>query len=322
MGVRCVTCPARAPRRPSIILSYLFNGLAALLAATCFAELVSEYPVSGGAFSYVLVSAARLLREDGLEGMRGSRSSCLAGACPNCCLVTAPLTLISSCLTRQINFGELAAFVTLGGLLLEYALGMAAVARGFSRYFARLCNLDQTAFVLEVWDCAPGQEPPDCPVRHSIDLMAGGIVVVMSVLLSLGVRESAVVISGARLHLICCCPGYSVWPGWQRATTLHFAAHAGVTVIKIALLVFVAIVGYTRAGPTCEADALCMGMSCATYCENQGVSSATSPWFDPDFGANGVFLGAAACFFAFTGMDAICNAAEEVGCEERGGGVV
>lgn len=88
---------------------------------------------------------------------------------------------------------------------------------------------------------------------------------------------------------------------------------AAVTAIKVVLLVFISIVGYTRAGPTCEDTSQCVGMSCADYCQLQGVSSATDPFFDPDFGANGVFLGAAALFFTYTGMDAICNAAEEVG---------
>ncbi|EFN54400.1 hypothetical protein CHLNCDRAFT_36103 [Chlorella variabilis] len=218
---------------PSIILSYLFSGVAMLLAAACFAELVTEYPVSGGAFAFVM-----------------------------------------------INFGELAAFVTLGGLVLEYALGMAAVARGFSRYLARLCNLDQNLFVLEFYDCPPGLEPPDCPYTHSFDFMAAGVVVFVSFLLSIGVRESAFFITA-------------------------------VTAIKVVLLVFISIVGYTRAGPTCEDTSQCVGMSCADYCQLQGVSSATDPFFDPDFGANGVFLGAAALFFTYTGMDAICNAAEE-----------
>lgn len=101
----------------------------------------------------------------------------------------------------QINFGELAAFVTLGGLVLEYALGMAAVARGFSRYLARLCNLDQNLFVLEFYDCPPGLEPPDCPYTHSFDFMAAGVVVFVSFLLSIGVRESAFFITG-RLHRV------------------------------------------------------------------------------------------------------------------------
>jgi APA family basic amino acid/polyamine antiporter len=41
---------------PSIIISYLVSGVAALLSGACYAELCTEYPVSGGAFSYILVS--------------------------------------------------------------------------------------------------------------------------------------------------------------------------------------------------------------------------------------------------------------------------
>ena len=46
-----------ATRRPAVIISYLVSGLAALLAAACYAELCVEYPVSGGAFSYIMVGA-------------------------------------------------------------------------------------------------------------------------------------------------------------------------------------------------------------------------------------------------------------------------
>ena len=120
-----------------MILSYLVSGVAALLAAACYGELCVEYPVSGGAFSYIMVT-----------------------------------------------FGELAAFITLAGLLLEYALGMAAVARGFTVYFAHLCNLAPTDLLVEVGDNL-----------HTFDFMAAGIILLMSVLLSLGVRESATFIS-------------------------------------------------------------------------------------------------------------------------------
>ena len=61
---------------------------------------------------------------------------------------------------------------------------MAAVARGFSTYFARLCNQNPTFFVLEVNSGG-----------HSLDFMAAGVILLMSVLLSLGVRESALFIS-------------------------------------------------------------------------------------------------------------------------------
>ena len=123
-----------------MVLSYLVSGVAALLAAACYGELCVEYPVSGGAFSYIM-----------------------------------------------ITFGELAAFTTLAGLILEYVVGMAAVARGFSKYLALLCNLDSTIFTLEINNNT-----------YFFDFMAGGIVMLMSVLLSLGVRESSFFVSSER----------------------------------------------------------------------------------------------------------------------------
>ena len=50
----CIPCHF-AGRRPSVIISYVVSGVAALCAAASFAELSSEYPVSGGAFSFVMV---------------------------------------------------------------------------------------------------------------------------------------------------------------------------------------------------------------------------------------------------------------------------
>lgn len=45
-------CPARSA---AIFISYLFAGLAALLASACYSELCAEFPVSGGSFSYIMV---------------------------------------------------------------------------------------------------------------------------------------------------------------------------------------------------------------------------------------------------------------------------
>ncbi|KAL4429605.1 hypothetical protein ABPG77_008654 [Micractinium sp. CCAP 211/92] len=194
----------------AIFISYLFAGLAALLASACYSELCAEFPVSGGSFSYIMVT-----------------------------------------------FGEFAAFVALAGLLLEYALGMAAVARGFSANFAALINLQPKDVRLWVDKAADG---------HSFDLLAAGVVLFMSMLLSIGVRESAHVISG-------------------------------MTVIKLLMLLAVAIVGY------CYAD----------WDNPSGWPySHWSPFLAPAWDVDGLFVGASVCFFAYTGFDAIGNAAEEV----------
>ncbi|KAL4458381.1 hypothetical protein ABPG75_013246 [Micractinium tetrahymenae] len=214
---------------PAVLLSYLFSGLATLLTAACFAELAVEFPVSGGAFSYIMVT-----------------------------------------------FGELPAFVTLGGLLLEYAVGMAAVARGFSRYLVRLCNSEPSLFVLEV-----GSEN-----QHSIDFMAAGIILFMSVLLSIGVRESALFITS-------------------------------VTVLKIVLIVFVSIVGYTRGtfatlyDPPSDPYVYNPEYGAGDPAYTAVIKGPTQPFFHPSYGGDGVFLAAAVLFFTYVGYDAICNAAEE-----------
>jgi APA family basic amino acid/polyamine antiporter len=173
---------------------------------------------------------------------------------------------------------------------------MAAVARGFSKYLALLCNLDPTIFTLEINN-----------TTYFFDFMAGGIVMLMSVLLSLGVRESSFFVSsectGQQQHMCgsnTCAAAQLASAGAQptsqsviyKPPSFPLPAHdpAGVTIIKLVLLVFVSIVGYIR-----------------------GAVDNMSPFFDLNYGTDGIFLGAASIFFAYTGFDAIGNAAEEVG---------
>lgn len=148
------------------------------------------------------------------------------------------------------TFGELPAFVTMGMLLVEYLLGMAAVARGFSQYLAQLVNQPGTLFTL---NDSPGDS------GSPIDLMAFGIVVILTIALSFGVRESSLFLS-----------------------TL--------TILKLFLILFVAIAGFTKANGD-------------YFTDNFGL---------PGKGPDGVFQGAAFIFFAYVGFDAICNAVEEV----------
>jgi lysylphosphatidylglycerol synthetase-like protein (DUF2156 family) len=70
---------------------------------------------------------------------------------------------------------------------------MAAVARGFSDYLATLIGADPTSPPFEF---AVSQDK-----GHGFDIVAAVIIMVMSVLLSLGVRESAWFISGDTLLL-------------------------------------------------------------------------------------------------------------------------
>jgi APA family basic amino acid/polyamine antiporter len=106
------------------------------------------------------------------------------------------------------TFGELPAFLTLGMLALEYVFGTAEVARGFSRYLALLCGLEQYFFTTE-WTGGGGQE-------RSVDWMALAAVAAFSLALAFGAAES-------------------------------WAAVNGVTLAKLALLVAIAIAGFVKA---------------------------------------------------------------------------
>ena len=126
-------------RRSAVLISYAVAGLACICAAACYAELCVEYPVSGSAFTYVMVT-----------------------------------------------FGEYPAYLTMGMLLAEYVLGMAAVARGFSQYFAQLLNQSVTLFTFD-----------DNGIR--VDFFAFGLVLALSAALSFGVRESSFFLAACTL---------------------------------------------------------------------------------------------------------------------------
>lgn len=47
---------AKSYSGPGVIVSVLISGVAALLTSVCYGELAVEYPLSGAAFSYTMVS--------------------------------------------------------------------------------------------------------------------------------------------------------------------------------------------------------------------------------------------------------------------------
>jgi len=105
-----------------------------------------------------------------------------------------------------VTFGEFPAYITMGMLLLQYVVAMAAVGQGFSQYLALLCNQSATLFVIETG------------VGVDIDIMAFGVILVLSLALTFGVRESATFINI-------------------------------VTVAKLVLIVFICIMGYVYSQP-------------------------------------------------------------------------
>ena len=100
---------ARNTAGPAVVLSFLVAGAASALSGLCYAEFGARVPRAGSAYVYRLVN------------------SCEYKVCLN-----HPLS--------YVTVGELAAFVIGWNLVLEYVIGTASVARGYSGYLDSLMN--------------------------------------------------------------------------------------------------------------------------------------------------------------------------------------
>nr|WP_204331998.1 amino acid permease [Geodermatophilus sabuli] len=161
--------------------------------------------------------------------------------------------------------GELVAWVIGWDLFLEFALGAAVVARGWSGYVGNLLDLPTSAF---------GEE-------STVNVGAALIVVLLTVVAVLGIRESARV-TGA------------------------------LVVVKVAVCVFVVVAGawFVRGAnltpfvPPSRPEEASGGLA-------QPVVSAVLGLDPVAFGVGGVLTAAAVVFFAYTGFEAVANLSEE-----------
>ncbi len=158
----------RHPAGPAIIISFVVTGLACTLAALCYAEMASMVPISGSAYTYTYAT-----------------------------------------------LGELVAWVIGWDLILEYAVGNVAVAISWSGYFQEFLRgfgLEFPAWLATDYRTAlmSASTPPemrDVVARlatqafHShptlfgipiiLNLPAVGIVTALTILLVIGIKESA-----------------------------------------------------------------------------------------------------------------------------------
>ncbi|MFJ2197260.1 amino acid permease [Streptomyces violaceusniger] len=147
--------------------------------------------------------------------------------------------------------GEIVGWIVGWDLLLEYTAIVAVVAIGMSGYLGFL--LDAVGIQLPTW--ALGAPGTGTGTGHKIDLLAVAICLAVAWLLTRGTRTSA------------------------RVDTV-------LTIVKIAIVLLVIVVGFTK------------------------VSTDNLTPFAP-FGFGGAFAGAATVFFAVFGYDALSTAAEE-----------
>ncbi|KAK4469417.1 hypothetical protein MN116_006971 [Schistosoma mekongi] len=155
-------------------------------------------------------------------------------------------------------------------LVLEYVIGTASVARAWSSNFDGLFNGQITAFFEKYLKLnLPG-------LADYADPLAVGIIILMTILLSVGVRESAVI-------------------------------NNVFTVINLCVIAFIVVTGLIYADinnwKVIPENVLTNGTTESTTVGRGG--------FLP-FGFNGVLSGAGTCFFAFVGFDIIATTGEEV----------
>lgn len=186
---------------PGIILSFVLAGVAALLAALCYAEMAAMQPLAGGAYSYAYAI-----------------------------------------------FGELFAWIIGWDLILEYGMGAATAAVGWSFYFQEF--IKGFGLILPPWAASAA-------LGHAqglVNLPAALVVLVLAVLLTLRTRTNALVARGLvflKVGVLLLVVLVGIWyvrpENWQPLIPL-----GGFSVIQGASLVFFAYLGFDVVAITAE----------------------------------------------------------------------
>ncbi|XDB60434.1 hypothetical protein ABFV05_014050 [Capra hircus] len=187
----------------------------------------------------------------------------------------------SAYLYSYVTMGELCAFVTGWNLLLSYAITIASVARAWSSTFDSLIGNHMS-------QALRGTFPLHVPsfLAKYPDFLALGVVLVMMGILVLGARESALV---------------NKW----------------FTGINILVLGFIIVSGFIKGDlhnwQLTEQD---YALAAAGSNDSSSLGPPGSGGFAP-FGFDGIFRGAATCFFGFVGFDAIATTGGEAQDPQR-----
>lgn len=178
------------------------------------------------------------------------------------------------------SLGELPAWIIGWDLVLEFALGTAVVAVGWSGYVRSL--LDNAG--LHLPDYLSGR---DGATGFGFDVLAAALVLVLTAILVVGVKLSA------------------------RVTTVVVAIKVTVVLIVIVAGAFF-VVGdnYRPFIPKAQAQE-------ATSSLQAPLIQLMSGYTPTDFGVMGIFTAASVVFFAFIGFDVVATAAEETRNPQR-----
>src|SRR6202035_874962 len=228
---------ARQTAGPSLILSYVVAGVAALFAALCYAEFASAVPVCGSAYTYAYAS-----------------------------------------------LGELLAWIVGWALVLEYAMGAALVANGWSGSLQRVLGSFGVTLPLAISGPVVRYDPVLgrlVPTGSLINLPAVVIVSLLLIVLVIGIRESA------RFNVV-------------------------MVALKLSTVLFVIVVGAFHIDPRNWHPFAPYGMT-GVVLFGKTLLGHTDPGGRP----LGMLAGAALAFLAYLGFDAVSTQSEEAKRPQR-----
>src|SRR3989454_5178807 len=216
IGTAAAGDPTRPGAGPGLILSFILTAIACGFAALCYAEFAAMIPVSGSAYTYAYAT-----------------------------------------------LGELVAWIIGWDLIIEYAVGNVAVAISWGNYFKTL--VAGFGIVIPDWLSTdyrtaariPGlfeSAPHIFGVPIIFNVLAFGIVAIITIVLVIGIRESAMA-NTTMVALKLCVLGFFVLVGWSyvRAENFHpFMPNGWAGLQTAAAIVFFAYIGFDAVSTVAE----------------------------------------------------------------------
>jgi basic amino acid/polyamine antiporter, APA family len=216
IGTAAAGDPTRPGAGPALILSFVVTGVACGFAALCYAEFAAMVPISGSAYTYAYAT-----------------------------------------------LGELVAWIIGWDLIIEYAVGNVAVAISWGNYFKTL--VAGFGIAIPDWISTDYRTAAKIPGLYAraphlfgvpivFNILAFGIVALITIVLVVGIRESARLNTGmVMLKLLVL--GFFVVVGWHythAANWRPFAPNGWAGVQAGAAIVFFAYIGFDAVSTVAE----------------------------------------------------------------------
>src|SRR5437899_207185 len=216
IGTAAAGDPTRPGAGPALILSFIVTGIACGFAALCYAEFAAMIPVSGSAYTYAYAT-----------------------------------------------LGELVAWIIGWDLIIEYAVGNVAVAISWSNYFKTLVS--GFGIIIPDWLSTDYRTAAHIPglfesaphifgIPIIFNILAFGIVTLITIVLVIGIRESASINTGMVLLKLVVL-GFFVFVGWKYVRTENwhpFAPNGWAGIQAGAAIVFFAYIGFDAVSTVAE----------------------------------------------------------------------